>query len=149
MQIFRIFAYEEISMGYIHCCGALRKTRTFRLVPQIGFLICEVDVLTKCPTCGHMVVQLTKITSDGDVVTVRKTNQKAENFFERLKQDILYEIVHIKYTNYYGRFYLNYNEYGVIKRCYSNLSNMKLGTDQNLDSKSFGKKEKITRKKSI
>ena len=136
MQIY-ISVHEEISMGYIHCCGALHKTRTFKLVPQQGYLLCEVDVLTKCPTCGHKVIHLTRITSGGDVVTVRKKNKKAENFFKRIKNSILYEIRHINYTNY-GTFYLNYNEYGVIKRCYSNLSNMRLGRDENIDRKSLG-----------
>lgn len=122
-------------MGYIHCCGSLYKTRTYRLVPQKGYLICEVDVLTRCPVCGHKVVQLTKVTPNGEVSTVRKTNRKAESFFQKLKNDILYEIRHINYTDC-GKFYLNYNEYGVIKRCYSNLSNLRLGLSENVDKKS-------------
>lgn len=117
-------------MGYIHCCSALHKTRTFKLVPQKGYLICEADVLTKCPICGHKVVQLTKINSSGQIVTVRKTNSKAEKFFKKLKKDILYEIKPYRYCRQ-GKFYLNYNEYGVIKRCYSNLRNLKLGKSEN------------------
>ena len=129
-----ILVHVEISMGYIHCCGTLHRTRTFKLVPQKGYLICEVDVLTKCPLCGHKVVQLSKITAGGEVFTVRKTNQKAISFFQRLKKSILYEIRPYQYMKN-GKFYLNYNEYGVIKRCYSNLSNLKLGKTESIDVK--------------
>jgi len=120
-------------MGYIHCCGALRKTRTFKLVPPKNFSKAELDVLYKCPACGHKVVQLTKVTSGGKVVTVRRVNKKAESFWEKLKSSILYEIKSYKYKAT-GNFYLNYNEYGVIKRCYSNLSTLKLGRIKSIDS---------------
>ena len=119
-------------MGFIHCCGTLHKTRTYKLIPQNGYFICEVDVLSKCPICGHKVVQLSKINFSGDVSTVRKTNHKAEKFFKKLKKDILYEIRPYRYNNQ-GKFYLNYNEYGVIKKCYSNLRNLKLGKSQCYD----------------
>ena len=122
------------SMGYIHCCGTLHRTRTYKLVPKNGYFICEVDVLSKCPICGHKVVQLSKISFSGELFTVRKTNRKAEKFFKKLKKDILYEIRPYRYNNQ-GKFYLNYNEYGVIKKCYSNLRNLKLGKSENLNVK--------------
>ena len=132
-SVFLVFAIGRGCMGYIHCCGALRKTRTFKLVPPKDILISEVDVLTRCPVCGHKVVQLTRIKSDGKLSTIRRTNSKAEKLFKKLKKEILYEIKPLKYDNS-GKFYLNYNEYGVIKRCYSNLSNLKLGLKENIDT---------------
>ena len=119
-------------MGYIHCCGALRRTRTFRLVPPQNYEIAEVDFLDKCPVCGHKVIQLTKINKAGDIRTIRKTNKKADKFWTKLQNTILYEIKPYKYEAK-GNFYLNYNEYGVIKRCYSNLRNLKLGKTGNLE----------------
>ena len=68
-------------MGYIHCCGALHKTRTFRLVPQENFLLCELDFLSKCPVCGHTVVQLTRIDEADNISVVRKINKKSKNIF--------------------------------------------------------------------
>lgn len=118
-------------MGYIHCCGALHKTRSFKLVPQADFVLCELDYLKKCPVCGHTVVQLTRVDKDDNVSTVRKVNQKAKQFFEKLKKSILYEEVPLKIPRNCGNFYLNYNEYGVLKRCYSNLSSMKIGLFEN------------------
>ena len=122
----------DSSMGYIHCCGALHKTRTYRLVPQDEFVLCEIDCLSKCPVCGHTVVQLTRIDKNDEISVVRKTNSKARNFLEKLKNKILYEIKPINYNaKTVGRFYLNYNEFGVKKRCYSNLKTLKIGLCEN------------------
>lgn len=117
------------SMGYIHCCGALHKTRTFMLVPQEGYLTCELDVLVKCPICGSRIVQLTRIENEDKLSVIRKTNAKAKKFFENLKSNILYEVKNYDYSKIVqgSKFFLNYNEFGVKKRCYSNLSGMKLG----------------------
>lgn len=116
------------TMGYIHCCGGLRKTRSFRLTPQEDFVLCEVDYLKKCPVCGNLTIQLTRIDKENKISAIKKTNQKGLRFFEKLKSKILYEEDNYKYPENYGnKFYLNYNEYGIKKRCYSNLRNMKLG----------------------
>ncbi len=123
---------REKCMGYIHCCGALHKTRTFCLAPQDKFLLCEVDYLVRCPICGHTVVQLTRIDEADNISVIRKINKKAKDFFYKLKSHILYEIKPIKYNKINtGKFYLNYNEFGVKKRCYSNLSSLKIGIAEN------------------
>lgn len=115
-------------MGYIHCCGGLRKTKTFRLLPQEDFVLCELDYLSKCPVCGHTVVQLTRIDKDNNISTIRKINKKAKEFFSKLKSKILYQEAVENYpAKYRGSFYLYYNEYGVKKKCYSNFKNLKLG----------------------
>ncbi len=129
-------SYGDSSMGYIHCCGALHKTRTFRLVPQDDFVVSELDYLAKCPVCGHTVVQLTRVDNSDNISIVRKVNKKAKLFFEKLKSFILYEIRPINYDKISsGRFYLNYNEFGVKKRCYSNLRTLKIGLAENKDLK--------------
>lgn len=115
-------------MGYIHCCGALRKSKSYCVTPDVNYLICEVDYLENCPVCNHTVVQLTRIDFDNQVSVCRKINKKALKFFEKIKPLILRE----KETGFsrlkaYSKFYLHYSEYGVKKRCYSNLSTMKLG----------------------
>ncbi len=119
-------------MGYIHCCGALHKTRTYRIAPQDKFVLCEIDYLTKCPICGHTVVQLTRIDDKDNISVVRKVNRKAKDFFAKLKSKILYEIRPISCSQFNkGKFYLYYNEFGVKKRCYSNLSTLKIGLTEN------------------
>ena len=114
-------------MGYIHCCSGLHKTRSFVLAPAKNFIVCEMDYLKKCPICGHTVLQLTRIDSENNLSTVRYINKQAEKLFLKKKKEILYERKIFDYTKQKGTFYLNYNEYGVIKRCYSNLSNLKIG----------------------
>lgn len=119
------------NMGYLHCCGGLRKSRTFHMAPQGDFVISEVDYLKNCPVCGHTIVQLTRIDTKDNISVIRKTNSKALEFLKKLKNDILYEIKPIKVKEQKGSFYLNYNEYGVKKRCYSNLSSLKIGLTEN------------------
>ncbi len=129
--------HKEISgMGYIHCCGALHKTKSYRIVPQENFVLSELDYLPKCPVCGHTVVQLTRIDADDNISIVRKINRKARDFFKKMKKIVLYEIRPINYNSVkHGTFYLNYNEFGVKKRCYSNLRSLKIGLTENKDIK--------------
>ncbi len=113
-------------MGYIHCCGGLHKTKSYKVIPQGDFVLCELDYLKKCPVCGHTVVQLTRVDKNDNISVVRKSNSKAVSFFDKMKKFILYEKIPQTYKKC-GKFYLNYNEYGVKKRCYSNLSTLKIG----------------------
>lgn len=119
----------SVFMGYIHCCSGLRKTRSFVLAPQGNFVVCELDYLKECPVCGHFSIQLTRLTQDNKISTIRYINKNAQNFWEKIQPCILYERKYIDYSKIKqsGNFYLNYNEFGVKKRCYSNLSNLKIG----------------------
>lgn len=115
-------------MGYIHCCSGLRKTRTFVLIPAENYTVSELDVLSKCPVCGNYVAQLTRLDEKNNIYTLRYTNKRAKKFLKKIKLKILYEEKYINYSRYKGdSFYLNYNEFGVKKRCYSNLSSLKIG----------------------
>ncbi len=115
-------------MGYIHCCGGLRKTRSFVLTPANNFAVCELDYLTKCPVCGNAVIQITRIDLQNKLSTIRYSKSKAIKFWNVIQPKILYEKKYFTYLEYKGgRLYLYYNEYGIKKRCYSNLKNMKIG----------------------
>ena len=94
--------------------------------------MCELDYLSKCPVCGHTVVQLTRVNEADEISVIRRTNKKAKIFFEKLKPKILYEEKPINYAKMrVGKFYLYYNEFGVKKRCYSNLKTLKIGLQEN------------------
>ena len=119
-------------MGYIHCCGGLRKTRSFVLVPSSKFVVCEMDYLKKCPVCENTVIQLTRIDTKDNISTIRYTKQKAHKFWQKIQSKILYEKKYYEYKEYKGgKLYLNYNEFGIKKRCYSNIKNMKMGLHSN------------------
>lgn len=119
-------------MGYIHCCAGLRKTKSYSVSPDADYFMAQVDYLEKCPICGHTVTQLTRIDFDNKVSVCRKVNDKARKLFDKLKHSILFEQkVEIPNIKTYSNFYLHYNEYGVKKKCYSNLSSLKMGLFEN------------------
>ena len=124
---------EKIEMGYIQCCGGLQRCRTFELKSDENFKYKELDYLECCPVCGHTILQLTRTDFKNEISIYRINNKKAKAFFEKYKKDIVKEI--FNYENACiaskSKFYLNYNEYGHKRKCYSNLSSMKLGLFEN------------------
>jgi len=119
-------------LGYIHCCAGLRKSKCYSLLPEKDYYLAQVDYLETCPICGHTVLQLTRIDYKNKVSVCRKINFKARQLFDKLKKFILDE----KKSEYallatHSKFYLNYNEFGVKKKCYSNLSTLKIGLFEN------------------
>ena len=120
-------------MGYIQCCSKLHECKTFKLQTDTNYKDKQVDYLENCPVCNHTVLQLTKIDNKNNISVYRITNQKARKFFEKYKNIMTEEIKNSKNIFYKncGKFYLNYNEYGKKKKCYSNLSSMKLGLFEN------------------
>lgn len=119
-------------MGYIHCCGGKRKTKSYAISPEKDYFMAELDYLEECPVCGHTVTQLTRIDFENKISICRKTNQKAKKLFDNLKNLILFERnKENKVPLAKSAFYLNYNEYGTKKKCYSNLSTLKMGKFEN------------------
>lgn len=115
-------------MGYIHCCGGLRRTRTYFVKPEESYSECLLDCLDECPVCGSKVLQLTRRGIDNKVSVIRKTNQKAEKFFEKLKKLILYEQDSLPLAiNQVNKKDLGYMEFGKKRFCSSNLSTLKIG----------------------
>lgn len=131
---------KEVELGNIHCCAGLRKSKSYAIAPESDYRFAQLDYLEQCPICGHTVVQITRIDFENNVSVCRKINGKARSLFEKLKKTILFEKkpegVRVKA---YSKFYLNYNEFGVKKKCYSNLSTLKIGLFENRDLQSSGK----------
>ncbi len=120
------------TMGYIHCCGARRKTKSYSIIPDKNYLLAEADYLEKCPQCGHSVLQITRINFNNEVSFIRKVNEKAKKLFQNLQNSILYnKEPEYKRIKVFSKFYLHYNEFGVKKKCYSNLSSLKIGMFEN------------------
>jgi len=124
-------------MGYIHCCNGRRKSTSFAVSPDKNYLTVELDYLEECPVCGHTVAQLTRIDFDNNISICRKINEKARKFFQNLQTSILYKKeAEFARVQAYSKFYLYYSEFGIKKKCYSNLSTLKMGLfeDKNLIS---------------
>lgn len=120
-------------MGFIQCCSKLHNCRTFILPADKEYTYKQIDYLETCPICGHTVLQLSKIDSFQKITIYRIKNKKARTFFEKYSKDMT-ELKQINGNIFYknsGKFYLNYNEYGKKRKCYSNLSSMKLGLFDN------------------
>lgn len=119
-------------MGYIHCCAGLRNSKTYSIKPEENYALAQVDYLESCPICGHSVIQLTRIDFDNNVSVCRKINEKARRLFDKIRNLIIFEKepegLRLKA---YSKFYLYYNEYGIKKKCYSNLSSLKIGLFEN------------------
>jgi len=120
-------------MGLIQCCGAMHKAQRFVLQPQDGYIEAYMDWLESCPCCSHTVIQLVRINYDNQKTIVRKINYKARKLRSSIESSILYEV---KEKNRFtilcsGRFYLYYNDFGKKKKCFSNLSQLRLGLTEN------------------
>lgn len=120
-------------MGYVHCCSALWKSKTYVIAPGENFVMCTVEYLEKCPICGHTIVQLTRLDKQNNISIVRKKNKKAVNFLNKIQNSILYEQESFSAPSpkNYKRSYLEFSEFGKRKRCYSNLSTLKIGLNKN------------------
>lgn len=120
-------------MGYLHCCGALRKTRTFEIHDKFNiYKTCLLDVIEKCPVCQNYVLQLTRVDAQNNINFIRKRNSKAVSFFIKLKPFIIHELDNFKIPQG-NKFFLYYNEFGLKKKCYSSLHSLKIGKFDNFD----------------
>ncbi len=127
-------------MGYIHCCSGLRKAKTYAVSPEENYSFAQFDFLENCPICGHCVIQLTRIDFENNISICRKINDKARKLFFKLKKKILFEKnQELTSSKISSKFYLYYNEFGVKKKCYSNLSTLKIGLFESKDLKSLNK----------
>jgi len=122
-------------MGVIHCCGGLQKSKSYILQPSDGFLEVQMDWLESCPRCSHTVIQITRLAFDNKISVIRKTNLKARKLREKLESSIITEIKNnLKFTTSpMSNFYLYYNDFGKKKKCFSNLSSLKMGLYENLN----------------
>ncbi len=119
-------------MGYIHCCSGLRKSKSYSISPEENYSYAQIDYLEECPVCGHTVAQITRIDCENNVSVCRKINEKARKLFEKLKNNILFEKnKERKFLEHSSKFFLYYNEFGIKKKCYSNLSSLKIGLFEN------------------
>ena len=120
------------SMGYIQCCAGLRKSKSYSVAPEENYLYAQMDYLEECPVCGHTITQITRMDFDNNISICRKINDKARKLFEKLKKSIIFEKnPESSRIKVFSKFYLNYNEFGVKKKCYSNLSTLKMGLFEN------------------
>lgn len=113
-------------MAFIMCCNQNRSCDVYRLSDRAGFLLNYAYYIEACPVCGHTILLLKRYLPDGTVSEVRKTNVFARKLFEKIRPEILFKIPK-NYEAQGGKTFLKYNEFGVVKKCYSNLSTLQIG----------------------
>ncbi len=107
----RRFAFAFMYTAHCPVCG-----RHFTLISNFRFVKEGCDKAKRAFGCFAPVYRLFA-GSDADRIF--------EDVFEKQKA-VLFEVVK-ESANHKSGFYLNYSEYGTIKRCYSNLSSLMLG----------------------
>lgn len=126
-------------MGRIECCEHQRLSINYDVEPAKGFMSAVLKVIyNNCPICGHFIVELERINIDGEKSIVRKINNEAYKFYDKIEPYIIRQVKNVNNV-VIGKFYLNYSEYGKKKRCYSNLTTLKMGLFDNFDNVSESK----------
>lgn len=112
-------------MSVIECCGQRQKTHAYICDPPKGFVFQQIDFLVLCKQCKATVMQVTRLDCDNNISTFRRTEWAARALFEKMRPSILYKIPspHV-IVNQKSNFYLNYNEFGKVKKCYANFSSL-------------------------
>jgi len=111
-------------MGLIGCCNKSFRGITYTLQPD-GNLEQFLTVLKECPCCNDFIIRLDRMLIDGTFNTLFFRNKKGLALYDKLKPSIIQE--KSKYKQLDKRWYLPYNEYGSIKKCFSILSSLKIG----------------------
>lgn len=114
----------ELPVFRIECCEGQRKCQVFAIAKS-GHLQSAYLKMGRCSVCGKFFVVIETTDFSGRKRIVRQNESKAIELFERNRHNILFEIKPIQ-SGKFG-FYLQYGEYGTIKKCYSNLRTLKLG----------------------
>lgn len=95
--------------------------------PPEGFIYQRIDFLVWCKKCKKTVMQVTRISAKNRVVTFRRTDNEARELFERMRASIRFRIVEpFSPVGNRSAFFLYYNEFGRKKKCYSNLSALRI-----------------------
>ncbi|MEA3272437.1 MAG: hypothetical protein U9P90_02110 [Patescibacteria group bacterium] len=119
----------------IECCGKIQQAKFLQIpIPEDilffrnDFLSFYVAYIDNCinPKCQGKAIKF-GVTYEKEIIEY-KTKIKYLNLYKRIGKPIdCIEIDSFSKNSADRRFYLLYNEYGEIKRCYSNLSTLKLG----------------------
>jgi len=118
----------------IECsCGREPASTKFKIKPQKGFISVTLNVIDEQCACGKFVVELIRIKKEKDtkkyiIDKITKYGKDAYKLYDKLEPSIISEI---KLVNNANQMYLEYSEFGTKKKCYSNLSSLKIGLTDN------------------
>lgn len=115
------------------CCGVSQKCRVFELVHSANYQRVLMKIFI-CSKCNHQVAVIERMNWNGECDFIRKCGKSAEVLYNKNRLNIIAECFPYSPQNKYQGFYLNYSDKGVVKKCYSNFSSIRIGEfDNNLD----------------
>lgn len=114
-------------MPKVLCCNHKQSCRLYYLKPGENFKLSLLYWLDSCSICGHCVLYMQRLDYDNNFSSFRKSNLKARALFDKLKNQIDFEYKPAAFVKDKKIFYLNYNDFGTIRKCYSNFSSLKIG----------------------
>jgi len=128
-------------MAKIWCCRRFQDAEVFKINPTKSNVFEEFILHVQgCSCCGQPVLEILRVDEDENILKPVRLNPKKIPFFIN-KMEVLWrprkEFYH---KNKISKFVLNYNEFGKIKKCSKNLSNLILGrieTDPVIDLKVY------------
>ena len=134
-------------MPFVECCRRRQKAKLYEVKTSINkdksILEEYILLLDSCKHCGSKAVILYCFDLKGEKLDpVRIKSKKIDAFLRNT--EVLKEIKSLnRYILYAGkRFYLNYNKFGRVMKCYQNLSSLKIGLfDHDIDLKYCNTKE--------
>jgi len=117
-------------MAKLWCCRRFQPARVFKINPTKKNIFEEfVLYLSSCSCCGRPVVEIIRSDENLNIlVPVRISSKNIPNFLT--KMEVLWEPAKASrfvVRNKISKFVLNYNEFGQIKECRQNISNLNLG----------------------
>lgn len=117
-------------MSFINCCGSRHSVKVFKMKDTQGFLAVFVSILQKCPICGGFIIEMRRYTVFGQLMLVRKSGAKARKLFTKIRSNLCNIADYERSSGTIST--LNYNEFGKIKKCRSNLSRLSIGKFESL-----------------
>jgi len=115
-------------MAKVWCCRRFQPAEVINIAPTKSSISDEfVFYNPSCSFCGKPILEIIRIDETGLVLNpVRLKTKNIHSFIEKI--NVLFKKKKsFKPKSKISKFVLGYNEYGKMKKCYANLSNLSLG----------------------
>jgi len=117
----------------VKCCG-VNQTATNYIIDDRKFELSIMAVLNPCRVCDKFVVRIEAFNHFGEKIECRKEGADAIKMFDEIKSSgrIICKLKASNFIRGRGGWYLHYYDKGKKLKCYSNLSNLRLGLTDTL-----------------
>ena len=117
-----------VIMPKVWCCRRFQDAEIYKILPTRNNILEEFVLFRKaCSYCNRSILEILRM--DKNMNILKPVRLKTKNIHSFMKDmEILCKLKpHHKPKNKISRFILRYNEFGKIKNCSNNLSDLKIG----------------------